>query len=421
VQPATRNLQPATCNLRPATCHLPPATCDLHFNPLPLNCGSHMKKFFSLLTTAILLLLGVYFLWSALGRTPPPPDVTLHLDSTYVLNTDSGKGNVIGVNAYMATDDYASRDHFYAKLDGYMAVCKEKNWLNAKTVVIFPEYIGAWLVVEGEKRSVYTKPTIDGALTGFVLSNFFSYIRSWFMSPDSAQDKVKHSVFATKGERMASIYTRVFSDLAKKYNVTIIAGSTLLQNPEVKKNRIIPHNGSLENITAVFNPDGSMQPKLSRKVFPIGDELPFIKKCLPSDLPVYDLPIGKTSVMICADSWYPESYKAVQQDGLQLIAVPSYTTVDRSMGTKWVGYSGFDEPADVDTSDIGKITLRDAWMKYTMPERIKSINTPYGMTVSLRGKLWDLGTDGELIVYDRGRVFSPEPMDGASMVCLWLQ
>jgi hypothetical protein len=60
-------------------------------------------------------------------------------------------------------------------------------------------------------------------------------------------------------------------------------------------------------------------------------------------------------------------------------------------------------------------------MKYTMPERIKSINTPYGMTVSLRGKLWDLGTDGELIVYDRGKVFSPAPMENASMVCLWLQ
>jgi hypothetical protein len=380
-----------------------------------------MKKFFRILLTAVLLLLGAYLIWSVLGRTPAAPDVQLHLDSSYVLNADSGKGNVIGINAYMVPQDYASRDHFYAKLDGYMQQCKEKNWFNPRSVVIFPEYIGAWLVVEGEKRSVYEKPTIDEALTGFVLSNFFSYIHSWFLSPDSAQDKVKHSVFAMKGERMASIYRRVFSDLSKKYGVTIIAGSILLQEPDVRKNRIILHNGSLENITAVFNPDGTMQPKLSRKAFPIGDELPFVKKCPPSDLPVYDLPIGKTSVMICADSWYPESYKTVKQDGLQLIAVPSYTTIDKSMGSKWVGYSGFDEPVDVDTTDIGKITLRDAWLKYTMPERIKSINTPYGMTVSLRGKLWDLGTDGELIVYNRGQVFCPKPMEGASMVCLWLQ
>jgi hypothetical protein len=382
---------------------------------------SPMKKFLSILTTVILLLTGAYFLWSALDRTPPPVGVQLNIDSTYELNADSGKGNVVGINAYMIPEDYASREHFFSKLDGYLNVCKQKKWLNAKTVVIFPEYIGAWLVVEGEKRSSFTAPTIDKALTGFVLSNFFSYIRSWFMSPDSAQDKIKHSVFATKGQRMAYIYTRVFSELARKYGVTIIAGSTLLQNPEVKRNRIIPHNGSLENITAVFNPDGSIQEKLSRKAFPIGDELPFIKKCTPSDLPIYTLPIGKTSVMICADSWYPESYKSVQQEGLQLIAVPSFTQTDHSMATKWAGYSGFDEPADVDTTDIGKITLRDAWMKYTMPARIGTINTPYGMTVSLRGKLWDLGTDGELIVYNRGNVFSPAPMKGASMVSLWIQ
>ncbi len=380
-----------------------------------------MKKIFSILTTVILLLLGAYFLWSALDRTPPPVNVALHLDSTYEVNGDSGKGNVIGINAYMIPEDYASREHFFSKLDGYLKACKEKKWLNPKTVVIFPEYIGTWLVVEGEKRSAFTAATIDQALTGFVLSNFFSYIRSWFMSPDSALDKVKHSVFATKGQRMAYIYRRVFSELALKYRVTIIAGSTLLQEPEVRRNKIILHNGSLENITAVFNPDGRMQDKLARKAFPIGDELPFVKKCAPSDLPVYSLPIGKTSVMICADSWYPESYKSVQQNGLQLIAVPSYTQKDHSMGTTWAGYSGFNEPADVDTTDIGKITLREAWMKYTMPARISSINTPYGMTVSLRGKLWDLGTDGELIVYNRGKIFSPAPTEGASMVSLWIQ
>jgi predicted amidohydrolase len=380
-----------------------------------------MKRFLSIFTTVVLLLTGAYFLWSALDRTPPPVNVQLNIDSTFELNKDLGKGNVIGINAFMVPDDYASRQHFFSKLDGYLNVCKQKKWLNAKTVVIFPEYIGTWLVIEGEKRSAFKAPTIDKALTGFVLSNFFSYIRSWFMSPDSAQDKVKHAVFATKGQRMAYIYTRVFSELARKYGITIIAGSTLLQDPEVRRNRIVPHNGSLENITAVFNPDGSIQGKLSRKAFPIGDELPFIKKCAPSDLPVYSLPIGKTSVMICADSWYPDSYKSVEQDGLQLIAVPSFTQTDHSMGTKWVGYSGFDEPADVDTTDIGKITLRDAWLKYTMPSRIGSINTPYGMTVSLRGNLWDLGTDGELIVYDHGKVFCPAPMPGASMVSLWIR
>lgn len=379
-----------------------------------------MKKTFGYIALTILVLLAAYFTWSYTGRTPDPVAPQLHLDSSFVVNADSGKGNVIGINAYMEPIDYASKEHFKAKLEGYLDACQKKQWLNPKTVVIFPEYIGAWLVVEGEKKSAYSAPTIEQALTTFVTSNYFRYIASWFMAPDSAVDKVKHSVFATKGKRMAKVYTEVFSELAKKYGVTIIGGSTLLQNPSIKKNKLIVKNGSLENISVVFNPDGSLQPKITRKAFPIGDELPFIIRCKPSDLPVYDLPIGKTSVMICADSWYPASYTAVQQDGLQFIAVPSYTQIDHSMGTKWLGYSGFDAPTDVNKQDIGSITLRDAWLKYTMPSRISKINTPYGMTVSLRGKLWDLGTDGELIVYNKGQVICPSPMEGASMVCLWL-
>lgn len=379
-----------------------------------------MKKIISIVSTLILLLLGSYFLWSSLGRTPPPLNIQLHLDSSYVINTDSGKGNVIGINTYMTPEDYATANHFFQKLDGYLLVCNRNGWLNPKTTIIFPEYLGSWLVLEGEKNSAYHAATVDQALRGFVLSNFFYYIHAWFMAPDEAADKVKHSVFSTKGQRMAYLYTSTFSKLAKKYSVTIIAGSILLPNPEVKKNEIITHKGSLENITAVFNSDGSMQPKLSRKAFPIADELPFVKKCPPSELPVYSLPLGKTSVMICADSWFPESYEAVDRDSLLLIAVPSYTQTNYSMATPWVGYSGFDEPKDVDTTDIGKITLREAWLKYTMPGRIKSTRAMYGMTVSLRGKLWDLGTDGELIVYNRGQVFCPSPMEGASMINLWI-
>jgi hypothetical protein len=293
--------------------------------------------------------------------------------------------------------------------------------MNPKTTVIFPEYIGSWLVMEGEKNSAYTAASVNEALRGFVLSNFFSYLHAWFMAPDEAKDKVKHSVFSMKGQHLANLYKSTFSKLAKKYSVTIIAGSILLPNPEVKNNDIITHKGSLENITAVFNIDGSMQPKLSRKAFPIADELPFVKKCPVSDIPVYSLPLGKTSVLICADSWFPEVYKTSDKDSLQLIVVPSFTTGDHSMGMKWKGYSGFDAPADVDTTDIGKITLREAWMKYTMPQRIRSTSAGYGMAVNLRGKLWDLGADGELLVYNKGEVFCPPPMEGASIVNLWIR
>jgi hypothetical protein len=71
-----------------------------------------MKKFFKILSTVLVLALSAYFIWSTVGRTPGPINVQLHLDSTYVLNADSGKGNVIGINAYMTPEDYSTADHF---------------------------------------------------------------------------------------------------------------------------------------------------------------------------------------------------------------------------------------------------------------------------------------------------------------------
>jgi hypothetical protein len=74
----------------------------------------------------------------------------------------------------------------------------------------------------------------------------------------------------------------------------------------------------------------------------------------------------------------------------------------------------------VDTTDIGKITLREAWLKYTLPGRLKGQNR-YGMNVSLRGKLWDMGSDGEIIAVSGDSVFCGQPLKGASMACLWIK
>lgn len=119
-----------------------------------------MKTFFKILSTLLVLGLSAYFIWSTLGRTPTPIQVKLHLDSSYVLNSDAGKGNVIGINAYMTPEDYITPDHFEQKLKGYLEECKSRAWLNPKSVVIFPEYIGAWLVVEGEKNLYIPSPPL---------------------------------------------------------------------------------------------------------------------------------------------------------------------------------------------------------------------------------------------------------------------
>jgi len=379
-----------------------------------------MHKGFRLFSIILAIVLAIYFTWAGAGRNKAAVDIRLEIDSSYVINLDAGKGNVVGINPFMLPIDYSSNQHFYAKLDGYLQTAELKGWLSSRTVVLFPEYIGTWLVVEGEKNSIYHAETINEAISTYVASNFFSYMRAWFTAPDEVEDKIKYSVFASKGETIARVYRKVFSDLAKKYKVTIIGGSVLLPNPDISKDRIRVKKGQIYNVTAVFNPDGSLQPTLVKKAFPTEDEKPFIAQSPASDIPVFNLPIGKTAVLICADSWFPAAFKSLEGKDPLIIAVPSFTQHDNAMQQPWDGYSGFPMPPDVDSTDRGKITLRDAWLKYTLPARIKSTSAVFGINVTLRGKLWDMGSDGEFIAVSKDSVHTGYPGKGASMINMYI-
>jgi predicted amidohydrolase len=378
-----------------------------------------MKKAIRYVLLFLLLLLATYFTWSSIGRNPTPSDNALHLDSTYVIQEDAGKGNIVGISPYMIPADYSSKKNFRSKLEAYLEAARSRGWLNPKTVVVFPEYIGSWLVLVNEKTSIYEAPTAQRALTTYVFSNFFTYLRAWFTTPDEAKDKVRHSVFASKGQTMASLYQEVFSGLAREYRISIIAGSILLPNPEFHKGHIDTWKGSLYNVSAVFDTAGRLQPALARKAFPISDEQPFVGAGKTREIPSFNLPAGKTSVLVCADSWYPAAYDNIRKDDPLIVAVPSYTQADGAMSQPWSGYSGYPAPPDVDTADIGRISLRDAWLKYTLPGRLAGQHR-YGMMVSLRGKMWDMGSDGEIIAISGDKVFCGPPLKGASMACLWI-
>ena len=80
---------------------------------------------------------------------------------------DADRGNLLGIQPWMTTADYVSRETFYDKLAEYLDVARSKGWLNARTVAVFPEYVGTWLVIAGEgqgvARAVLTQPRDDAA------------------------------------------------------------------------------------------------------------------------------------------------------------------------------------------------------------------------------------------------------------------
>ncbi len=331
---------------------------------------------------------------------------------------NQGKGNMVGIQPWMEPIDYASDSNFLRKIEHYFKQADEAGYLNDSTIVVLPEYLGTWLVALNERKTVYTVKESEKALRTIVFRNLFAFVGAYLNA--DAPDPVKASVFSMKSAQMTSVYEQTFKELAAKYQVTVVAGSILLQNPIIKDGSLQTTDGPLYNVSATFLPDSTISPNLVYKAFPIDEEKPFCSAKPADQLPVFDTPAGKLAVMICADSWYPESYETISRSDAQLLAIPSYSAGDRLWQTTWQGYNGAENPADIDTTDIGRITEEMAWLKYSMGGRAQQSNIEAGINVFLRGNIWDLGTDGKTISYHKGALKVNEDQDTATITNLWL-
>lgn len=378
-----------------------------------------MKKTFQTILPILLFLVGIYLLWSSTGKgTTLLP--TLKIDAVESYGDSTEKGNILGIQAFMTPVDYASEVNFKQKIEFYLSEAqKNKLLISEKTIVVFPEYIGTFLVAANEKESLYQAQTLEEGLQTMVLSNIGKFMKTFVSSPDSVNDKVKYAVFAMKAPEMAKIYQKVFSELAAKYVVTIVAGSILLPNPSVENGTLRINNGLLYNTSMVFDSKGKINQHLIKKAFPTADELSFVCPAKPADIPVFETPAGRMGVLVCADAWFSESYKVLKQKGVDFVVTPSYSNGYGNWGKKWTGYSGAETPVDAKAS-IGKLTLGEAWVKHAMAERAKNeAGVKKGLNVFLQGNIWDLGADGSTIVLDDSAK-ATQHIGKAALVNLWL-
>ena len=343
--------------------------------------------------------------------------IDLHLEETAAYGSNTGRGNLLGIEPYMISIDYASEETFRAKLDGYMQVAHQKGWLNERTIVVWPEYIGTWLVAAGEGDRVYRAQTLNAAMTPIVLRHLFQFVKTYFSAKE--KDKVAATLFRIKADSMARIYQSVFSGLARQYKVTMVAGSTVLPSPQVKDGQVVAGSGPLYNVSAVFGPDGRAQMSLVLKAFLAPDESPFTTPAPVSDLPAFDTPAGKLGVLICADSWHPQAYAQLKVHGIEWLTAPSQVIM-QPWEEPWHGYITAPVPQDVDLHDVGILTEGQAWHRYALAGRIAQSGARCGMQVFVRGELWDLsGPYGHAILVNETAVADGKA-DGAAILNLWL-
>jgi predicted amidohydrolase len=377
-----------------------------------------MARHTPLLAGLSLAALAAYAVWSRSERRCRLPARESAVVPCESFGVDGGTGNLVGVQPWMHPADYATPARFHAKLAGYLRTADAHGFLTPRTVVVFPEYLGAWLVVEGEKSGVYQAPTLAAAMRLLALSNLPGLLGPLLQA--ATRERLTAALFRMKASQMAALYQAVFSRLAQEFGCTLVAGSLLLPAPRVEAGRLRCGRGPLQNVTGVFSPTGALHPALVRKAFPTSDEQGFLSGAPLESLPVFDTPAGRLGVLICADAWYPQAYAHLRALGVELVVVPAYIAGERTLTRVWNGYDGAPTPPDVTPADIGTLTEAQAWTRYALAGRLATAGAHAGMLVSLRGRLWDLGTGGGItIVTDQGAQ-ERGTETGGSVVNLWL-
>ncbi|EMJ49001.1 hydrolase, carbon-nitrogen family [Leptospira interrogans str. UT126] len=366
----------------------------------------------------LFLILILYGIWSYTDRSSweQTPDSRLKRIESFGKNLK--KGNLLGIQPWMYPIDYSNEINFSKKIQSYLEEASKKGYINPKTIVVFPEYLGTWFVVAGEKTSVVKSNKLEDSMRTLILSNPVSFIFNFFKA--QGKDKIRDALFRMKAEKMLSIYSNTFSGMAKKWGVTIVAGSILLPEPYILEGKIQIRNGALKNVSYVFLPDGRVAENSPEKIYPIEDEKPFVAASTLKNLKIIQSPMGKIGVLVCADSWYPEVYEIFKKQNVNFVVVPSYVAPDGAMSEVWKGYNGSKNPTDIRLEDVHRISEGEAWLKYALAGRILKSGATHGMNVFLRGSLWDLGSDGEIILVHRSMVRTFPKIYGASIVNLWL-
>ncbi|MCS6914253.1 MAG: carbon-nitrogen hydrolase family protein [Myxococcota bacterium] len=369
---------------------------------------------------SLLLAGGGAAMW-LLGGSPraEPPRV----DAVAAIGEPGGdSAHLLGVQPHLTPADYACAQCLEHKLEGYLDQARRRGWLTPRTVVVLPEYVGAWLVAAHEVPRVQGTRSTATAMALILALHPVALVRS--LATARSPDRLREALFRLKAAEVAAIYDGVMSRLAARHRITLVGGSLLLPEPRVDNGHLRAGSGPLYNVSVVYDASGRALSPPVRKVFPTAQERPFVAPGRAADLPVFDTPAGRLGVLLCADSWYPEPYEALVRQGVEILAVPSYVAGDGTLGAPWGGYSGAAAPPDVNLADRGRITEGEAWVRYALPARLpRSVRA--AIHVFLRGTLWDLGDDGAsygLLRTGRGveaAHLAPPGPDGAALVSVW--
>ena len=374
------------------------------------------KLLYLTFSMALIAALTTYAMWAA-DRPVGHYLSDLRIDLAIDQGLPADRGNLLGIQPELFPTDYQSPERLHRKLAAYLQKAQEQGLLNEKTIVVLPEHVGTWLMVSGEKDELYQATTLKEAMNWLAVSNPLKFIRALISA--KGDNRLDDAHLRMKAKSMAKDYQALFGGLAKEFHVTLVAGSIVLPEPSIIDGTLKIGRGALYNSSVVFGRDGLPIGQPQRQMHPIFDDNDVIEANGEHTLNVVDTPAGRLGVLIGSDSWYPDNYRKLDNQGTQLVAVPAFVSGRGTWDKPWRGYKGLSTPGSVSLK-AGELSEGQAWHRLTLTAQPPSSQAIAGMSVFLRGQFWDQGSAGQSFLSSNGQHFAGENVRGARLLNLWL-
>ncbi|MDQ0703161.1 putative amidohydrolase [Pseudomonas sp. W3I7] len=365
---------------------------------------------------ALVAAVAAYLVWT---QERPVAHYLSDLRITLAVNEGepADRGNLLGIQPELFPADYQSLERLHLKLSAYLQKARDQGLINPKTVVVLPEHIGTWLMLSGEKNELYQATHLKDAMNWLSASNPLQFARAWISA--KGDNRMDDAYLRMKAPAMARDYQVLFGGLAKEFGVTLVAGSIALPNPSVSQGQLHIGHGALYNASVVFAADGLPIGDPQRQLYPIYDERGFIAPGDENIVSVVDTPAGRLGILIGSDSWYPDNYRKLNQQGAQLVAVPAFVTGRDTWDRPWRGFKSVSTPPEISLKPE-ELSEGEAWRRLTLISQQPISQASAGMSVFLRGQFWDLGTAGHSFLSNDGHVTAGNDARGARLLNIWL-
>ncbi|PZX55704.1 carbon-nitrogen hydrolase family protein [Algoriphagus chordae] len=344
------------------------------------------------LITLFIFTVFVWLIWSFSGRNTPLEEGESYLSVVEEINpSDSLKRNILGIQPYMVATDYFDQIIYKEKIRQYLVAANAKAFIGNNTLIIYPENIGTWLVLIGEKHRLAAKKSLKEMMKTLAMSNAFDFFLGYLKTGNEA-NKESSAIFRMKAKTMLAAYYKTFSELSAESKTYIIAGSIVLPSPRVVDGNIyLELDGPLYNASFLFGPEGKV----------LGDPIlrPFPNSELAKDsqiTQVFELPFGKTSVSICSNEWHKKPHASNENYEQASDFISTFCTGEHAMTTTQDGASLVNNTEQQDSQDIGRLTSYDSNQAKSQTTAPANKIATVGLEVFLHGELWDLKPTGKV-------------------------